>query len=950
MQWKISGMIGALLMCGMLSLAMPERVSAADPRRGGEVTWFTSVAPESLDPHRVVLSSAQQVIAGFYSSLLRYDPSALQVILPDLAERWEVSAEGKVYTLHLRQGVSWHDGMPFTAADVTATFARLLAPAFRRFPCGAWLQRMIERVQALDEHTVQVDLTSPTAAFLAIVASGWCPIVARHVIESDPELVEVSNQIGTGPFRLETYKPGREMVWVRNPHYYDSNYPYLDKVAQLFLPQRGRQFSAARFGQVNLWGTEPPMSSYQAQILKKSRGDEVEVYSQPLNSVWAIHLNASKLPFSNPAMRRAVFLALDRQGLLDASFKGTGTPCTMLDPAVYGKWALPQEEVDSLAGCRQSKVEDLAEAKRLVEIAYPNGVEVNIVVRAVDDYLERAQLIASQLSQVGIRGRLKVYSSAVGWQRYQRGAYDIIGTEDTVVKMRDPSAPFSLFFAPQGRYNWSQWQDARVAQLLRLSTQEQEPVRRQRFYHELQRYLLTQDTASVVIGWKAGHFFRDPLLHLSHRAPSGVLRPNLMGAWWQASEAEIETPQLMIDEKTAALIDKRDELDIEEVVVVPVRPVADVQSAVQGSESELPSQDPTTPATLTTSQIASALLASAPPPRSTDCLLRRSQGKPCDAESAETTPPLQTDVNVSPGRSTQAKSALAEKVRGATLGLVTGLPDSSYLPLGREIARLAEQEELTFLVKMSGGPIDNIRRLGSKENTSLAIVPADVLRYWDDAQAKVLAEKFRVVFPLHNEVVHILARREIRELSDLESKRVIVGLQGSRHWLTAINLLRVFEIKPAQSIRKVPGPEAILAVLTGTADAMFYVGAKPAKLFQRINDLKEDPRFAALVPAVHFLPVASERIPPEYVASSITSQDYAWVDGKVPAIAVQAMLISYDFSAGLNPYYRMRCRQLGQLGQVLRRHAGKLNVDNLLLTWKRDECAMAEAAPTSGKN
>ena len=508
---KRGRILGAILIMGWLTSV--GWGTASEPQRGGSVRWFITADPRQLDPHMATSPGEQQAVSGLYSGLLQYDTESSGKVIPDLADRWELSSKHKVYTFYLRRDVQWHDGVGFTAADVLATFTRLLAPSARHTPCGSALQPIVKDIEGLDEYTVRFYLKAPAASFLPTLASGWCAMTAKHVLQRHGDQWHLTSQTGTGPFRLQAYVPGSHIEWERNPTYYDSRYPYVDRVTQVILSDHVRQLNDAQAGQVHLWAHWPPLSRWQKNELQQSRDDAIHLYQQPLNTVWAIHLNPNRAPFDRPEIRRAVHLALDRQALFEAAFAGAGAPCAILDPAVYGQWALPLNEVRTFPGCRQPKAADVAEAKALVTSLYPDGLTVDISVRGISNYLERAQMIMAQLRQVGISGRIKAYGSQTGWQRYHEKKFVVIGTEDTTMMMSDPSALFDMLFASQGRHNWSKWKDTTVDRLVRNGKREMEPEKRRRIYHALQLHLLSGDSPSVIVGWVSGWFFHDKRLH-----------------------------------------------------------------------------------------------------------------------------------------------------------------------------------------------------------------------------------------------------------------------------------------------------------------------------------------------------------------------------------------------------------------------------------------------------
>ena len=125
-----------------------------------------------------------------------------------------------------------------------------------------------------------------------------------------------------------------------------------------------------------------------------ARGNDVDIYQAPINTVWSLPELDRSRPSTTPDLRRAVNLAVDRQELVAKALEGAGVPCAILDPKLVGDFALPLDEVAKPPGCRQPKEQDIAEAKRLVEKHHPNGLDVEVAVRQVGNYVDRAQLVS----------------------------------------------------------------------------------------------------------------------------------------------------------------------------------------------------------------------------------------------------------------------------------------------------------------------------------------------------------------------------------------------------------------------------------------------------------------------------------------------------------------------------------------------------------------------------
>ncbi len=287
--------------------------------------------------------------------------------------------------------------------------------------------------------------------------------------------------------------------------------------------------------------------------------------------------------------------------------------------------------------------------------------------------------------------------------------------------------------------------------------------------------------------------------------------------------------------------------------------------------------------------------------------------------------------------------------------MVTGVPTGTAFQFGEDIAAVAVRHGLRILVKPSEGALDNLQRLASGENAALAIIQADVLGYlsWSsEPAAQQIGAQLRMIFPLHHEEVHVLARNTIAHMTDLTGKRVIIGTQGSGTRLTAQRLLSLFDVTPAERLSDIPPPEAVHAVLTDQADAMFHVGGKPVKLFTNLQALAADPRYADLIHKVHFVPLSHDRLNRFYRPATLDPQDYNWLSESVPTIAVETVLMSFNFAQRQNAYFQMRCAQLATLGRAVREHLPDLqrrghpkwrdvDLKQRVSVWQPDPCSQS---------
>jgi len=288
------------------------------------------------------------------------------------------------------------------------------------------------------------------------------------------------------------------------------------------------------------------------------------------------------------------------------------------------------------------------------------------------------------------------------------------------------------------------------------------------------------------------------------------------------------------------------------------------------------------------------------------------------------------------------------------MGILTGPRTGTYIAFGRDIAHVAASKGVTIQVFESNGSIDNIKRITSKEKVGLAIVQSDVLGFLSrskNPESVAAASKLRLVAPLYNEEVHILARGNIATLADLAGKRVVVGSAGSGSMITAVNIFSLLGITPAK-MYEIDPPRGVVAVLNNEVDAVVFVGGKPVKIFKNMEELAKinTGANAGKLEQVHFLPLDDARLLKEYKPAALTHNDYSFITSDVPGIAVTALLVSYDYTMKDERYYHAQCRNMKKLAEALRDNLDTLkanshpkwkevdfgaNIDN----WTHDACS-----------
>src|SRR5438552_3022202 len=240
----------------VVAAALVAGILAADPalaqKPGGILRLQHFDSPASMSILEEATRAAEQPAMGVFNNLVMYDQhvaqNTLQSVVPDLATKWEWSEDGRELTFPLRQGVKWHDGKPFTSADVKCTWDLLMGKGsdkLRLNPRKSWYDNIVE-VTTRRDYEVVFHLKQPQPALLALLASGWSPIYPCHV----PATEMRQRPIGTGPFKFVEFRPNEYIKLAKNPDYWKPGRPYLDFIEWTIIPNRSTQtlaFIAGKF-------------------------------------------------------------------------------------------------------------------------------------------------------------------------------------------------------------------------------------------------------------------------------------------------------------------------------------------------------------------------------------------------------------------------------------------------------------------------------------------------------------------------------------------------------------------------------------------------------------------------------------------------------------------------------------------------------------------------------
>mgnify|MGYP000864041965 FL=1 len=342
----VIALAAALVLTAVLGYVALTATTVMVPEAGGTYTEGIAGSPMFINP---VLSQAnpvdQDLVALVFSGLTRVDSQG--TVQPDLAERWEVSGYGMVYTFFLRQDATWHDGAPVTSSDVVFTVNVMQHDGYEGMSFLSTMWRTVV-VEQLDTYVVRFILREPFAPFLDYTTIGLLP---AHVLGSvDVSVLSRSaynaTPIGTGPFAVEDIDSQR-IVLARYEGYYGAR-PYLDRLELYFHPDSASVLEARKRGEIMGMGRVGAQ-----QIAQVQQDPELELYSAPLSGYNLVFLNLDRAIFQDRLVRQAMMWALDRQALVDEILDGQGM---VIDtPILPQSWAHNQDVTQYARDLRKSR-------------------------------------------------------------------------------------------------------------------------------------------------------------------------------------------------------------------------------------------------------------------------------------------------------------------------------------------------------------------------------------------------------------------------------------------------------------------------------------------------------------------------------------------------------------------------------------------------------------------
>jgi peptide/nickel transport system substrate-binding protein len=467
---RITGLLALALAAGLVGLA-PQSAPAQI------LEAAVDLSPVGLDPHIVTAFQSFQIVnETIYEGLTAIDKD-LNVV-PSLARAWQISPDGKTYTFQLVSGATFHDGAPVEAADVVASFNRVLAKEIAS-PLASRLAAM-DKAVAKDAGTVEITLKEPSAPFLTALAS--IAIVPRR-FEADKDALQ-RNPVGTGPFKFKEWQANGFIELAKNAAYWNKGEPKLDGVKFNIVPESATRQAGLASGQ---YGMLPNIDAATGLQLKGR--PSVKLAETLELSYTLLGLNASKPPFDNPKVREAVNYAIDRKEIVQAALLGAGAPGGPLSPALKS-WAL---DVSSFPCFTPSAAKAQALLK---EAGVTAPLEVTLLVLPRQDLKDIAQVLQAQLKKAGFKINLNIPELGQFVQDWRNSNFQAFVSANA--GSADPDDYFYRTFRSGGSTNVFKYANPAVDTLLDKARAETAIEARREDYNQVQKLLACDGPAAFL--------------------------------------------------------------------------------------------------------------------------------------------------------------------------------------------------------------------------------------------------------------------------------------------------------------------------------------------------------------------------------------------------------------------------------------------------------------------
>ena len=470
---KIAGASAASIALVLGLVACTNDDTASEPSAGStpasEVQTFIAAIggePDQLDPHITSSYFSFQVLENIFDTLV--EPDENLAMQPGLAESWQISDDLLTWTFSLREGVTFHDGSAFTADDVVYSYKRIIDEALT----PSWRFGTVTDVVAIDPLTVAINVSAPSPNLLAAIGGyKGMAIVSQANVESGDI---VTNPIGTGPFKMESYNAADKIVLSANENYW-GGVPKVENLAIRFISEGSTALTALRNGEIQWTDSIPPQN-----VADLSTEAGLHLGQVGSSDYWYLALNLNRAPWNDKRVRQAVAFALDREAITTAALFGNATVNQTAIPAT-SKWASDYAPYSL----------DLARARDLMSQAGVGSAEMELMVSS--DYPETvvaAQVISAQLAEIGIAVSITTLDFSTWLDGQASGDFDML-----MMGWLGNIDPDDFYFAQHHSTGWANAQgyvNAEVDRLLNEGRTTVDESSRNKFYVDAAKIIVDE--------------------------------------------------------------------------------------------------------------------------------------------------------------------------------------------------------------------------------------------------------------------------------------------------------------------------------------------------------------------------------------------------------------------------------------------------------------------------
>ena len=479
--------IASLLILGIAWLWSTAAI-ADNHGKGGTAVVAVSSDPGHFNPAITTGYNVHVVADSMFNGLVALDAKLKPI--PDLAESWTVDKDSKTYTFNLAKNVRWHDGKPFTSADVKFTFENVLLKYHSRTKAG--LGSVIEAIDTPDANTVIFRLKKSYGPLLQRLDVTEAPILPMHIFKSGGDANKHAANlapVGTGPFKLSSYKPGETVVLERNSEYFKKGLPKLDRLVFRIIPDGATQLLAMEQGEVDYLNRIPNSKVKTIQSNDNFTVTQVSTGPGGGNCIVTLTYNLDREPLQKIEVRKAIAYAIDRQRIVDQVLFGWGKPAKApISSAI--SWA---HSPDSLADFSF----DPAKAEALLDDAgykkAADGVRLNLDIVHFPSFSKYAEVMRQDLKKIGINLKSRPLDRAAAIDAifkkrnfdtnvisYCNGLDPDIGVKRMYVSNNIGPIPFS---------NGASYRNSEIDTMFDAAGQTSDTGIRQKYYRDIQAIL-----------------------------------------------------------------------------------------------------------------------------------------------------------------------------------------------------------------------------------------------------------------------------------------------------------------------------------------------------------------------------------------------------------------------------------------------------------------------------